>query len=795
MHHRKSLTFAAVLLFLYSGLSAQKSDVIINDYAVNFPNERIYAHFDNSLYAPGDTVWYKIYAMAGFLPTAFSKNVYIDWSDVNGKVLAHQMLPLENATAAAQFAIPENYAGNALFVTAYTKWMLNDDSAFLFRRQLSVATGTPPKPEERQAIRTSLVFFPEGGYGVSGVSSRIAFKATDQWGNPVAVRGTIEDEQQKVTESFVTTHNGMGQFEMTPLPGVKYTATWSGNDGRVQRTVLPAFRQEGIVLKVDNGRDSKKITITTAQDKQRLYEGYHLLVTMQQRVVYLATLQFKDGNSFIETNIPVSEFPSGIMVVSLLTANWQPVAERISFVYDDHSVLRPELKSIRKQLDARGLNELELLYKDTFAASLSVSVTDAGMTDTTATDNNIISSLLLSEELKGQVHDPVYYFSDTTAEVAKNMDLVMLTNGWRNYNWQKIVQRKKLVFEYAPDTTYMVFSGQIRNVPVNAMRNGNGLISFTFKDAKPVERRDLLFKKDGLFADSSLIIFDTVSINYRFPTDKSGSATSDILFFREKLPVPSFIMSWRPHPTGQIKLPWIREQRNDGPGRQLTLLPNVVVKTRQAPQLSPIDQLEEKYAGDLAKNAQGYKLNPESDPGIFGYTDILQYLPGRVPGLELANGELYFSRYNKISGQPGPPAFFVNDILTDKDGIKVINPRQIAFVKAIPGYYVAAPNGGTGSILIYTKKDYEDSGIKRAGFQIEGYTLAREFYQPDYSKDAGMAPDNRRTLYWNPNLTRDPASDAYKFSFYNNDQSRRLKVIIEGVNTDGKLIRVEKTIE
>ncbi|SJZ32516.1 hypothetical protein [Sediminibacterium ginsengisoli] len=794
MYNCKSLAFAAGLLLICNSLAAQKTDAVINEYAINYPNERIYVHFDNSLYVPGDTVWYKVYTMAGFLPTSFSKNVYIDWSDQSGKVLAHQLLALENATAAAQFVIPENFTGNALFTTAYTKWMLNGDPDFLFRRQLSVVTGTPPKPEERQAIKTSLNFFPEGGYGVSGLGSRLALKATDQWGNPAEVRGIIKDDQQKTIDSFATTHNGMGQLEITAQPGVKYTAEWIAADGKIQRTALPAFKQDGILLKVDNVPGHKKVRISTLPGKQQLYKDYRLLVTMQQRVVYMTTLQFKDNHPFVEINIPVSELPSGIMVVSLLAANWQPVAERISFVYDRNSVLYPGMKIIRRQPEARALNELELLYHDTFPASMSVSVTDAALADTTATDNNIVSSLLLSEELKGRIYDPAYYFSDSSEEIKSNMDLVMLTNGWRNYNWQKIVQRTKPVFQYAPDTTYMVFSGQIRNVPFRIMRKDVGLISFSFKDAKPVERKDLLFKKDGSFTDSSLIIFDTAKLTYRFPMDKTGLVTSDILFFRDKVPAPLSVTPWQQRMPGSKVLPGITVPGYDSLVKQLTILPNVVVKSKAQPALSTADELEQLYAGDLAKNAPGYKYDIENDPGTTGHTNIMNYLLGRVPGLISGRNGPQFMRVSRLN--TGEISYFLNDMVTDFENISTIHPSDIAFVKAIPGYYVGAPNGGSsGSILIYTKKDYVAGKMRRKEILVEGYTVTRQFYQPDYSQTTSPAPDNRRTLYWNPNLTRDAASKAYKFAFYNNDHSRRLKVIIEGVNTDGKLIRSEKLIE
>ena len=56
-------------------------------------------------------------------------------------------------------------------------------------------------------------------------------------------------------------------------------------------------------------------------------------------------------------------------------------------------------------------------------------------------------------------------------------------------------------------------------------------------------------------------------------------------------------------------------------------------------------------------------------------------------------------------------------------------------------------------------------------------------------------PDLRTTLYWNPYVLTDPKNHKVKLEFYNNDVSNKLRIILEGVNADGKLAHVEKVVE
>ena len=79
-------------------------------YADRFPQEKIYLHFDRSVYNKGETIWFKAYLLAGFDPSTYSRNIYFDWFDANGRLLRHTAAPIYEASAKGQFDIPADYA-------------------------------------------------------------------------------------------------------------------------------------------------------------------------------------------------------------------------------------------------------------------------------------------------------------------------------------------------------------------------------------------------------------------------------------------------------------------------------------------------------------------------------------------------------------------------------------------------------------------------------------------------------------------------------------------------------------
>ena len=68
---------------------------------------------------------------------------------------------------------------------------------------------------------------------------------------------------------------------------------------------------------------------------------------------------------------------------------------------------------------------------------------------------------------------------------------------------------------------------------------------------------------------------------------------------------------------------------------------------------------------------------------------------------------------------------------------------------------------------------------------LEGYSAVKEFYSPNYMM-LPLAPDYRRTLYWNPTIIPDENGNA-KISFYNNSSCKNFNISAETVTSQGKI--------
>ena len=213
---KQFVLFPLLILFTAFNLKAQQLDSTIENYGSRYGQEKIYLHYDKSSYLAGETIWFKAYMMEGIYPTDASKTLYIDWIADNGNVLYHSVSPIVEGVTNGQFEVPTSFKGNIIHVRGYTKWMLNFDSAFFYKKDIHIISKTLADKSVRQAIIPSIEFFPEGGDAIAGIPNKIAFKATDQWGKPVNVTGIITSAAGVTSDSFHSVHDGMGDFILIP---------------------------------------------------------------------------------------------------------------------------------------------------------------------------------------------------------------------------------------------------------------------------------------------------------------------------------------------------------------------------------------------------------------------------------------------------------------------------------------------------------------------------------------------------------------------------------------------------
>lgn len=790
---------AGILFFICSILTVkgQNIDSSLFKYATQFAQEKAYIHFDKSSYLPGETIWFKAYLLEGVSPAFHSKTFYIDWTDENGNLVSQTVSPLEGAVTNGQFDIPVDYTGDFLHVRAYTKWMLNFDSSFLYQKDIRVVQEKKKEIFKENKIIPELVFFPEGGDAVEGVSNKIAFKANDQWGRPVKVTGKIVDQNQHYVDSLHVSHDGMGFFYLFPRHGESYTAKWEDESGKEYTTSLPRVKEEGVALKVEQIATRRIFYVTANNKTTASLKLIHVIGTMNQFQAFKVTKDISGGT--VRGVIPIENLPSGVLTITVFDSLWNPLAERITFINNEEYRFTAEMNVLHWGLNKRARNEIEISVPDSLTASFSVAVTDAGIDSDSS--ENIISHLLLSSEIKGKIHNPAYYFSSTEVTVSQNLDLVMLTHGWRRFDWSKLIAGKYPVINYPKDTAYLSLSGkvygvspaQLRATPtiilVVSNKNNNSLNKMFFL---PVDAK-------GKFEDPSFILFDTVNVYHQLSKsirDASVAYMEDKLAaYRFRLPATGFFYNGIGDTTGFSRHFRLTEElRKALEQYKGKMLENVTIKSRTK---SPLQLMDEKYTSGFFTGGDNYSFDFINDKSANTAVNVFTFLQGRVAGLTVSGN----MQSPTLQWRGSPVSLFIDEVPIDVEFVSSINVSDIAFVKVFRPPFFGAPGGGSGgAISIYTRKgdDVQNTagtGLSKAS--VTGYSPIKQFYSPNYSSftKTNEQKDFRTTLYWNPQVFTTAGNNKAVLTFYNNDVSDAFRVIIEGMTMDGQLIHLEQIIE
>ena len=798
--HTYKIIFLFIVLLFFSKTQAQIYDSVLNVYAEQFPREKIHVHFDRSIYNTGETLFFKVYLLTGIEWSSISKNVYVVFYDDNGKFLKETVAPLFQSSSKGSFDIPQDYTGDFIHIKAYTRWMLNDDSSFIFERNIPINIGKAAKQKIASKQTTRVDIFPEGGDLVNDLKSKVAFKATNSVGQPVFIKGLLMNNKNKVLDTLKVLHDGMGYFKLKPNAGESYLLNWTDENGQKGTTNFLPAKEAGVVMNVTMDIDKATVIIERNMVVPDNFKKMKLLVHQNQHIIY--TVQFKGEDRLAQkASLPIDELPTGVVQFSLFTDDWLPIAERIVLVNNRLHEFNAQVNIQISNLNKRGKNVLELYVKDTTMANMSMSITDASVV--LPDQQNIYTDFLLSNDIRGKVYNPAYYFSSDADSIAAHLDLVMLTNGWRKFDWEKIKNGVLPTQVYPIETDLMKVSGKVYSSA--ASKIGDGLLLNLIILAKDSSKKLLFLPvgKDGGFEEKNSFFNDTSKIYYSINGKSKNSSfvvrfENGLLnqnFTKLNLDANRFNNSWSDS-LAKLKLNSIllEQERQKKYLASLTLT-EVVVRSKTK---SPAQILDEKYASGLFAGGDAILFDLSADAGVIASIDILTYLQAKVPGLNITTGGSQAS----ATWRGANTDFFLNESNTSIDQVRGLAITDIAYIKALrPPFFGSVGGGSGGAIAIYTKRGGNNKGgaENKKGMEyavLGGYSVFKEFFNPNYDKLAeNFEVDNRTTLYWNPYLLTNKKSSRVRIEFFNNDITKKLQIVLEGINANGKLARVVKYIE
>ena len=786
---KKRLLFVPLLCSSLFGLGQTTSiDGTLKKYAEQYQPEKLHIHFDKDAYLPGETIWLKAYLMEGFKPSEKSKNVYFDWTDADGNLLLHSVSPVMESSATTSFILPIDFKGGAIHVKSYTQWMLNFDSAFLYNKNIPVLSewdGTVQLPEKH---KTTLQFFPEGGDLVDGISSVVAFEARDQNGYAVNVRGVIKSGSGNMVDSFFSKHDGMGIFSLQPTGNEKYTAYWIDEYGISHVTELPSAKSSGLVMTIDTrAENSFHYRIERSSDAGEVLKSLTIITTVQQQVVSKTVVDLKDKTT-VEGVLNSEQVAAGVMQVTILDVNLNPVAERVVFVNNHQYSFNTQVRNDAVNFARKGKNELSIEIPFGFSADLSVSVTDGGLNSDTS--NNIVTDFLLANDIRGNIVNPAYYFSNNTDSSKQYLDFVMLTHGWRRFKWEDVVTGKLPDLPYSAEGEYLSFKGQIAASNVHFDPSDSVALLVITKDKKK-NVLSLPVASDGSFGQKGMFFYDSVQVVYRMNHANKLSSGSEINFR-----------------TSLLTVGVLNNTAAALPSFQWNKVPDVILEKEINGLLAELKNYSREARG------MNYVITPHAKVDSLKNTSetAAHYLENNFPGMKFPyapkeittdNGDNRYASLQKTSGTGSLNAgskYNVNLVLdgisVTMDDLKQISMKEVLFLKFLQK---SSPKD-IQTLAISSRQSIDQDNIinNKTGFAVlRGYTPAKEFYVPQYSgtPEDDQITDYRSTLYWNPRVILDKDHRKISLSFYNNDMSNKFRVVVEGMNKEGKLTRVEEIVK
>jgi hypothetical protein len=761
--------FLSLMFFSSKAQVIQEVQNSFNLYKQSALLEKIYVHTDKSIYLPGEILCFKIYCVDGndHKPLNLSKVVYVDILDNNQNRIVEAKVAMKNGSGDGSLYIPVSVSNGNYKLRAYTSWMKNFSPDFYFEKQVTFINPLKsPEAISRDNMQAyDVQFFPEGGNLVSGIKSKVAFKAVGQNGKGANLTGVVTNQRNDTVAWFKSLKFGMGSFSFTPAAGDIYKASLKIGDNPPITKDMPEANARGYVMELSDGGDDLNLVVKSSSN---LDGNIYLFAHTRQTVKAAESTSMNNGTAHFK--ISKSSLGDGISHITVFDNAKQPVCERLYFKQPSHQLLI-DAGPDQQQYGMRKKVSVDILAKDPSGKALNADMSIAvyRMDSLQSLDqSNIFNYLWLNSDLKGSIESPDYYFKNNDAETAEALDNLMLTQGWRRFQWNQVLENKATTFSFLPEYSGHIINAKIVNIDGGAP--ANNIVTYLGIPGKRVQL-------------------------YSAQSDSAGH----LLYGTKDFFGPSEVIAQ----TNELKDSTYRIDITSPFSEQFskTALPKFnfdAAMSNELQQHSLDVQVQNIYSGNLLRrfydpvvDTSAFYGKPFKTYKLDDFTrfttmeeDLREYVS--EDNIVQSKGKFHIkvlSTNGFLDGDPlvlldGIPVFEVNKVFT-------VDPLKVRKLEVVPFRYYYGPSEEEG-IFSFTTYKGDLGGVdldpKAVVIDYEGLQLRREFYSPVYdseSKAASRMPDFRNLLYWSPSVSNSGVS------FYTSDQPGKYVGVIQGLTAAG----------
>ena len=805
-----------VSLFFFSFLSSYAQE-IDEKLSKELPVEKVYLHLDKSYYSAGEDIWFKAYLLDANThePSILSGILYVELINAERTILNKRIVKTANGSAAGDFQLSSKLPSGPYTIRAYTNYMRNFGISNFFTKEIFINTAKAAavtnilEPEENTSS-LDVQFFPEGGYLVNGFLNPVGFKAIDDQGNSIAITGKLVDDTGKRIKEFSSTHLGMGLFYFIPKPGRTYKAIVSYRN-QEKNFSLPKALNSGVLMTVSNQPKHYKIELRGTTDLKM--KDFRLIGKQLKGPVFKLIVNANKQEHTTIVKIAKDILEEGILELTLLNQEKKPIAERLLFHEGRSNSPLSKITTSKTTYGQRELAamevEIDVAHSKEITADMSLSVTNTAVHPSVIHTTDIKTFLQLNSVLKGNIEQPGYYFYSNDRNRQQNLDILMRTQGWRQYALNEQLAKEDKYF--LPEKG-IALSGKVVS-SFNKNEALTGTIQLTTNNANEMIQDKVKTDADGVFSFTNLNFSDTTTVLLNanvYSPDKKKRPTLNYSIVLDSATSPAVIVP-------KQKLKTIEHFSAEYKIAQASTLSFLITdKTIILDEAFIAAKKKPKTLDKFQKKRRGMLYREPSHTVDFDVIDVppgqnaLVGLQGRVPGLSMGSSFISLRGGNSLSGGTNNMPLILldgvpipvmsagednlgNSIQPSLNTILPITGDEVDFIDVLTGPRAAiyGSRAANGVIAVYSKNGTESASKSRKkggslNLEYPGYVSTRKFYEPKYGSNSpkNNKTDNRTTLHWQPYLQLTEEGKA-AISFYVGDVIGYYIVTLEGISSEG----------
>jgi hypothetical protein len=788
--------------------------------------EKVYIHIDRNVYYTGDDVWFKAYLIDGTYNTLtqHSELLHVELISGDNKIIDSRNIKLSHGLGNGDFHVFDKMNSGIYHIRAYTNYMRNFSDDLFYNKEIiiiNVSDGGNPfhgnLPDTLE--KPEVYFFPEGGSLLYNTTSLVALKITDRNGSGLNTSGSIFTSSGEKVTDIVTSHKGMGIFKFTPVAGIDYFATLLTRNGFYAKYKLPVIFSKGINMSLARN-EAGELDVIFRTNPESLpevrYHEYSLSLSQYNQLISTYSFMINTLNSSIK--IPSKGLSEGIYMLTLTEDSIKPVAERLFFI---HNTKDNELKveTDKKIYNKRDSVSLMISFTDTLSkndkAFFSASATNYNFTPNNSSFPSTISSwFLLESNIRGTVEEPSYYFDSSNPDRLRNLDLLLLTQGWRDFacKYDSLYYQPEHGFAISGKARKLLTDVPLKNstVTLTLLHNGKPLV-----DVVPVED-DGRFLAEGidftgtarLFASITdekddpkgwLLLDSTIYSPAPVNTGACSKNMSDYSFFSGK----DGIISDKDSIITNTYHKFIQYAEITAAAKRKYILSDTIALGEVRIIAKRVDWTESARSRSIhyltTLPDKEIVISPQDESFYTNAHELLTRKmvinPGLLRSPRRLKAPLYMVNGNRVSEMEVKtiPIRLIERIDVVNDPGKTAGLRTLVTVETADSTGRIAMSDMTysdGAISIILK-DLDDPYFYKPAFhststRFVGFSEPHIFYSPKHNKDqhSDYNPDIRATLFWEPNIVLEN-NKHIQLKYFNGDTPSPVNVIIEGITSYG----------